>query len=154
MRAATRQGCATYDTFGYPFPNGATTTLVSFSLASISQLSVFQDASYFGGTATSTFNSTGRLTFGGNANLGANTIYGNSFGSGNSLTMNGASGYTLVNGNNGWGIDLQSDYTRLVSGGAGDIELEFSTDNGICSAGQAAGSARLQGNGTYQDTSS
>lgn len=104
------------------------------------------------GGATTTGNALfqGTSQFNENLNIGTNIIYGNSFGSGDSLTMNGASGYTLVNGNNGWGINLQSDYTELIAGGAGDVELKFGTDNGISRL--AAGVLEF-GNGTYQDVS-
>lgn len=80
--------------------------------------------------------------------IGTGTIQGS--GSGDSLVMNGASNYTLLNGNNGWGINLQADYTRLVAGGAGNTELEFSTDNGIS---RDAANVLDVGNGTYQDKS-
>jgi hypothetical protein len=121
------------------FPSAASTTLFS----------VFNTA-YFGGTATSSFDSQGRLTFGGNANLGANTIYGGSFGSGEFITMNGAGGYTLENGNTGYPINFTSDYVDLLPGGEGKTQLVLDNDTSL--SRQAADILDL-GNGTYQDTS-
>ena len=91
---------------------------------------------------------TGGVAVNGNLTIGTNTIIGS--GLGDELTMNGASGYTLLNGNNGWGINAQADYLRLVGGGLGYVQLQFSTDTNLSRG--VAGVLDL-GNGTYQDHS-
>lgn len=98
-------------------------------------------------TGANTIGNSSNLTFDGTSlNIGANPLIGT--GGGDTLTMNGASGYTLLNGNNGWGINLQSDYTRLVGGGIGRVDLQFSTDSGISRFG--AGVLSFDSS-TYQD---
>jgi hypothetical protein len=74
-------------------------------------------------------------------------IYGTAgFGGGEYLNLTNP--VTLLNGNNGWGINLQSDYTRLVGGGEGKVDLQFSTDAGISRL--STGVLSLDGS-TYQD---
>lgn len=98
-------------------------------------------------TASSTF--TGNVTFANPVDTSNGYIYGTAgFSGGEYLYLTNP--VTLLNGNNGWGINLESDYTRLVGGGEGKTELEWSTDTGLSRL--SAGVLAL-GNGTYQDTS-
>jgi hypothetical protein len=90
----------------------------------------------------------GASTFRGNVTIGTNTIIGS--GTGDELTMNGASGYTILNGNSGWGVNVDADYLRLIGGGVGDVQLQFLTDTNISRG--AAGTLDI-GDGTYQDQS-
>lgn len=125
--------------YPFPLPGNATSSVVQFN----SGIGSYGSTTIGSGTGN-------MLTINGDTNIGTHTIYGNSFGSGDSLTMNGASGYTLLNGNNGWGINLQADKTTLLPGGAGQVQLQWNTDTNI--SRYAAGVLEF-GNGTYQDES-
>jgi hypothetical protein len=86
-------------------------------------------------------------TFSNNVVVGTNQVQGSGS---DYIQLNSASGYTLYNGNNGWGVNVTADYLRLNGGGLGYENLQFSTDTNISRA--AAGKLYV-GNGTNGDYS-
>jgi hypothetical protein len=102
------------NTIAYPFPSNATTTLLSFGGgASTTQLSVFNTA-YFGGTATSTFTSTGALGIASSSPWALLSVNPSGV-SGPAFAIGSSTGTTFVVGNGGnVGIGSSSPTAKLA----------------------------------------